>query len=696
MAVLEKIRVKMGAFITIIIALALLSFIIDPSTLESTLSMFSSKYDVGEIDGKSVTYQDYQNKVDYFTRIYEMSSGGVMNDQAQDMINNSAWQDEIVERVYIPATENAGLRLGSEELLDMSQGVDISPVLANEASFRDENGAFDKQRVVDFVRAVSQDQSGQLQLYWSYLEDNMSKDRLFTKYLSLLEKSAVVNPLELSRAIAENNTTYSVDFVVNPIGFGQDTTIKVSNEEVRAYYEEHKHLYRQIESKDIDYVVYEVVPSAEDLELTYNNMEKVYPEFTTTKNMKTFLARNSDQPFTGYYYSEQELETMPSQIAEFATKAKVSESLPVFQDENTYYAARLMDVKSLPDSIFVKHILLPASEEATADSLLTVLKRGGDFTELAREYSIDQNPNVEQPGDLGWMTQLYTIPGFESLFMADRNEVLKLTTSYGIHLVKYTERTRPYEKYQVAVLVKEAVAGKQTYADFYAKANDFATQCGADATKFDEVAKSLNVPVYPALRVPASAKTISNSYANTKEVLRWMNENEAGSVSNIIAVDNRYFFIVAIRGEHHAGVATYNEVAMQLKEIIALEKRGAKLAEQTKERVGDAATLSQVAERLNLSVSHRDGVVFSSLTSQQLEPKFIGAIAAANEGELVGPVTGEIGVYYFTITGKEIGAFYTEDDARARKTRELQYINQVLPAVMAEDANVVDTRYKFY
>ena len=107
MAVLEKIRVKMGAFITIIIALALLSFIIEPSTLESTLSMFSSKYDVGEIDGKSVTYQDYQNKVDYFTRIYEMSSGGVMNDQAQDMINNSAWQDEIVERVYIPAAENA-------------------------------------------------------------------------------------------------------------------------------------------------------------------------------------------------------------------------------------------------------------------------------------------------------------------------------------------------------------------------------------------------------------------------------------------------------------------------------------------------------------------------------------------------------------------------------------------------------------
>jgi hypothetical protein len=60
MAVLEKIRVKMGAFITIVIALALLSFIIDPSTLQSAMSMFSSKYDVGSINGKSISYQDYQ------------------------------------------------------------------------------------------------------------------------------------------------------------------------------------------------------------------------------------------------------------------------------------------------------------------------------------------------------------------------------------------------------------------------------------------------------------------------------------------------------------------------------------------------------------------------------------------------------------------------------------------------------------
>ena len=272
MAVLEKIRVKMGAFITVIIAVALLSFIIDPSTLESTLSMFSSKYDVGEINGEAVSYQDYQKKVDYFTQIYQMTNGSATNDQVQDMINNSAWQNEIADRVIMPAIENAGLRLGEDELFDLSQGNNISPILANEPSFLDENGNFSKAKVAEFVQAIAQDQSGQLQMYWGYLEDNMVKDQLMTKYISLLEKSNVVTPVELNRAIAENNTTYNVDFVVKPYVFAVDSTITVTNQEIKAYYDANKHNYKQQASKDIEYVVYEVLPSAEDIELAENDI----------------------------------------------------------------------------------------------------------------------------------------------------------------------------------------------------------------------------------------------------------------------------------------------------------------------------------------------------------------------------------------------------------------------------------------
>ncbi len=695
MAVLEKIRVKMGAFITVIIALALLSFIVDPSTLESTLSMFSSKYDVGEINGESVSYQDYQKKVDYFTQIHQLTNGGASNDQTQEMIYDAAWQDEIAERVILPAIADAGLTLGDDEMYDMTQGNNISPVIANDMSFCDENGQFDKARLAAFVQNISQDASGQLAAYWQYLEDNMRTDQLLTKYVSLLEKSNIVNPVDLNKAIANNNTTYNIDFVVKPVGFGIDSTIVVTDSEIKSFYEAHKHLYNQSASKDIEYVVYEVVPSAKDLEYAQNAINGVYPEFTTTDNIKNFMARNSDQPFNPFYFKQEELNRVSSTIADFAKDAKVGDLLEPYQDDNMYVAARIMDKRQMPDSVFVKHILLQGKDADKADSLLNVVKKGGNFAQLAEQFSADQNPNVAEAGDLGWMTQQQMIPGFESVMTMSKNGVAKLTTTYGTHIVKVTDVTKAQPKIQLAILVKEAVASDETTANYYAQANNLASKCEGDIEKFNAAVKEMNLTSYPAMRILPSAKTIAN-YDKAREVVRWINENNVGSVSSIIPINNQYFFVVAITGAHEEGTISLAEMAGQIKQELTFEKRAEKVAAETKELVNGLTDIEAVAEKLGTSVSNRSGVAFSSLTSQQLDPKFIGAVSTANEGELVGPVVGDMGVYYFVVKGKEVGAFYTEDDARQRKAQEFTFMSRMLPAIMAEGAGVVDQRYKFF
>ena len=189
MAVLEKIRVKMGLFITVVIALALLSFIIDPSTLQSTLSMFSSKYDVGEINGEGISYQDFQKRVEYFTNIYQITNGNAnSSEETQQALNNAAWQNEISQNVLVPTAEKAGLRVGDDELFDLSQGSAISPVIEAEAAFKGENGEFSKERVVEFVKAINQDNTGKLAMYWDYLENNMKIDQMLTKSLSSLKE----------------------------------------------------------------------------------------------------------------------------------------------------------------------------------------------------------------------------------------------------------------------------------------------------------------------------------------------------------------------------------------------------------------------------------------------------------------------------------------------------------------------------
>ena len=695
MAVLEKIRVRMGAFITVLIAVALLSFVIDPTTLQSAMSMFSSKYDVGEIAGEGISYQEYQQKVDHFTQVYQMTSGSTSSDeQTQELINNTAWQNEVTERVLIPAIEKAGVTLGAEEPYDLTQGTNISPVLMQDASFVDENGQFSRTRVAQFVQAISQDQSGQLGMYWNYLEDNIVKSQKVEKYLSLLQHSMYMNPVELNRAIAENNVSYNVDFVVQPFGFSMDSTITVTDAEAKKYYEENKAVFEQTESRDLEYAVFEVVPSQADIDATAAEVEKIYAEFVAAENMKNFLARNSDQPFNGYYYKEGDLATIASELEEFASKAKVGETLAPFQVENTFIAAKVVDAAQMPDSVFVKHILLQGADEAKADSLLAVAKKG-NFAELAAQYSADKNPNVAEAGDLGWMTQQYMIPGMESVLKAKKGDVFTVKTSYGTHIVKVTDATKAMKKMQVALLVKEAVASKATYSEFYAQANELASKAEGDLAKFNEVAKEMGVSVYPAMRVAPAAKTLAN-YQHTKEITRWANENKPGTVSPIITVDNKYFFVVGLKAIHAEGYAPYAEVAPTIKNYLSIVKKGEKVAAQTKEQIAGAATIEEVAEKLNTTVSNQSGIAFSSLTSQQLDPKFIGAVASAQEGVLSGPVVGEIGVYYFVVKGKETGAFYTEDDAKAKNQQIFASVQNVVPMILAEQAEVKDQRYKFY
>ena len=171
MAVLEKIRVKLGILITVLIAVALLSFIIDPGTLETTLSYFSSKYDVGKIDGKKVRYNDFQKEVDYFTNIYTLTTGSQsVSEEAMQAINESAWQYLITEQYVIPQMRKAGLTVGDDEILDMSRGKEISPVLSSDPVFLDASGNFSRERLMDFIHAIPGDASGNLAAYWNFLQ----------------------------------------------------------------------------------------------------------------------------------------------------------------------------------------------------------------------------------------------------------------------------------------------------------------------------------------------------------------------------------------------------------------------------------------------------------------------------------------------------------------------------------------------
>ena len=697
MALLEKIRVKLGVFISVVIALALLSFIIDPGTLQSVSATMSSKYDVGEIAGKSVSYNEFQKEVEDFTTINEMLTGSaVHSEQQQEMIRNSVWQSMLDKYMFYHNAKAAGLNVGDAELLNLTTGDMVSPVIAQ--IFRDESGNFSLEALKQFTQSVESDPSGNMLNLWNYLQTTVYTQQLYTKYGSLFTQSDYTNPLMLTKEMEWNNNTTDVEFVMVPFVYAQDSTITVSDSEIRAYYKSHRHLYEQPASRDIEYVVFQVEPSEKDIEESTSQADELHSEFVSTDNVKNFLLRNSDRQYSEYWYRSGELNTISSDVNSFVfgKDGETGKASPLFRNGNTFYAARVMASAAVPDSVYVRHILLQGEDEALADSLVTVLRKGTDsFSNVAAKYSADQNTNVPERGDIGWMTQTYMIPGMESVMTARTGEIFTLDTDYGKHIVEVTQRTEPLNKKQVAVFEKEILPSNATYNDFYSKANVLATKAAGKYEDFKAAVSEEGLYAHPVNRMLESSSRLG-SIDDTKEVTRWVFEAKKGQASNVITVNKDYFFVVAVKDIHKEGYATVQEMASSIRNILYNQKVGEKKTAEVAEKIAGLGSMQAIAEALGTTVSTSDNVTFASLTSQGLDPKFIGAISVAEPGTINGPLTGNIGVYVYKVTAHDTGAFFTEDDAKTRDAQMAQYSSQMLLPVMMQDADVKDNRARFY
>lgn len=694
MAVLQKMR-GWGIVLSILVAIPLLLFIIDPSQIMQTVQSVSSRNDVGKINGKSISYMDFQQDVDKYQTITEILTGNSANEEAQKQARDAAWQSLVDKYLFLENASKAGIVVGKDEILDLTVGENVSPLLANNGLFYDENGEFSADRVRDFVQMIGDGSvDSRYSTYWDYLQTSVKTAKFYEKYNALFTASSFENALSLRNAIQGNNETADVDYVMVPLSFVTDTTVVVSDKEIKDFYKNHKDFYRQQASREIEYAVFEVVPSADDIARESASFVKLYDEFASASNVRSFLQRNSDRQWSDYFYKVGELNTVNRDVESFVAANGVGAVSPVIQDGNTFYAAKVVEQASLPDSVYVRHILFQGADAAhMADSLMGVLKKN-DFQTLAMVYSADKGSAADgQTGNIGWMTQSYMIPGFESVISAKVGVPFILNTQYGTHIVEVTKATKPVVKKKVAIFEKEALASKETFNTFYNKANRLATIAAGKGENYKAACDSVGAYSHP-MTIRESTDTYG-TISHAKEVTRWAFDNKPGKVSQIITVDNNYFFVVAVKEAHKEGFAEIREVAPAIKNQLYAEKYAEKRQKEVAEEIAGLETLGEVAEKLGATVSSQSGVAFAAM-SRSLDPKFIGAIAAAKEGVLSGPVAGSYGVYVFQVTGRDTGAYYTEDDAKTYNGQLTSYEAQMILPVMMDDADVKDNRARFF
>ena len=654
MAVLETIRVKFGILISVLIAVALLSFIVDFGTIQS-LSSTSSKYDVGEIDGKSISYTDFQAEIEKITAISEMNGNPVQGDEALAMVRQQAWQQFINDYLFIPSAKAAGFNVGEEEMYQLLSGEMLSGFLMQ--MFQ---GQLNKELLVEIEAQVEADETGRMRLFWDNLLETVYTDQFYTKYQSLFAKSSFNNALAVAEQVKDNNTTFDVEFVVVPFGFTQDSTIVVSDKEIKDYYTAHKDNFKQIASRDIEYIVIDIVPSADDVTAANNAIAAVYDEFVAAENMKTFLLSKSERQLEKRWYKAGELNTLSSEVEAFVNSAKVGDVSPIFQNGNSFYAVKVMESAQVPEQVQVKYT--QAGVEGAAEALAAAEPQ--------------------------WISQM---DGFEDLMTTAKGQQITIN---GM-LFEVVDTKDVVLKKRVAILEKTAQPSDATRSACYAKANSVASKAGGKFEGFKKAVEEDGLYAHPYNRMPESASRLG-SVEHTKEVTRWAFEAKVGQVSGIISIDNKYYVVAALKGIHKEGYTPVEEVSARIQPVLYQEKAAAKKTAEVAEKINGLTDLAAVAEALGTTVSTKEDVTFASFTSAGLDNKFIGAASVAEVGALNGPLQGNTGVYVYVVTDRSEGAFFTEDDAALREQQMSYASMQMLLPVMMDAAEVKDNTARFY
>ncbi|MBP5302567.1 MAG: SurA N-terminal domain-containing protein, partial [Bacteroidales bacterium] len=240
MAALETIRQKFGIGATIIIAFGLLLFLVNPADIMQTIQNASSKYDVGKIGKNSISYTEFDQEVKQLGSVSEMMTGQSASSEAQQtQLRDATWRTLVEDNLFIPNAQAAGINVGHDEIVALMNGENVSPVLSTNPIFQ-EDGAFSHDRLVDFLQQMESDDSGRMSTIWNYLQKSVKTVQYYNKYNALFTAGAFSNALQTARLIEDNNTSADVRFVMSPLGYTKDTTVVVSDAEIKDYYNKHK------------------------------------------------------------------------------------------------------------------------------------------------------------------------------------------------------------------------------------------------------------------------------------------------------------------------------------------------------------------------------------------------------------------------------------------------------------------------
>ena len=646
MAAIEKIRRRSGLLIAII-GIALLAFVLQ--------DLFQSQGgntgpSVAVVDGEKITVRDYEEAK-------EVNVGGRNNltsDQTYE-ISNSTLEQMIKDNIMNKEYEAAGFGVTTDELMDQLTGE--NPHQWAVQNFGDGNGKVDKQRVNDYLQNLSS-MPAEYYNQWVEIEKYLKKDRLEQKFNNLVKASYFL-PTALAKKYYENrNMKASADVVALRYSTIPDSTVTITDADKKAFYDENKSRYDMIESRDIEYVVFDVVPSLEDRQAALKQVQDLKPQFEASEDPIAFVndSYNSSKRYDSTWMGSNDVPEVIEK-AVFENGNGVGYVYGPYEDEGAFNLVRIVEMENRPDSLRASHILIAYNgalrstdtvttkeeAEAKANELLAQLKAAKNndelFASLASEYNTDATK--DKGGDLDWFTDGTMVDAFNQYALNNPVGSLGVVeTPFGYHVVKVTGKTEPKPKVRLAYVQQEITVSEKTRLNIYAEANKFVTE-NRTYDQFNKTIEEQGLTKRTKEGMNKSTYQIPG-LENPREIVRWaFNEKtNKGDISDkIFELDNKQLVVAALTGVIHEGEAPMDGVIERSKYQLLNKKKGEMAVDKMKACGND---INRMVSELGAESTTVSDVNIESrvLGNFGVEADIVGKILGMKEGEEVGPVAG--------------------------------------------------------
>ena len=712
MATLQTIRSK-GPLLVIVIGLALFAFIAGDAW--KILQPHQGKQDVGEVNGKTLSAQEYQQMVDELSEVIKLTNGlNSLNEDQLTNIKDQVWNTYVTNEVIANEAKKLGLQVTKAELQAVINA-GSHPLLMQTPFRNPQTGAFDKDMLkkflVDYANLDANKMPAQYVEYyqkmgnfWNFIEKTLSETLLAEKYQNLIGKSLISNPIAAEDAF--NARTEQTDMLLAAVPYSSinDSTITVSKEEIKKLYDSKKESFKQpVETRNIKYVDVRVVPSDADRKAVQEEVTEYTNQLiSTTKDYVSFV--RSTGSTIAYSDIPVSKSALPNDVASRLDSTSVNEVYGPYynQTDDSYNAFKIVAKVSAPDSIQFRQIQVYAdTDEKTtelADSIYNALKAGADFAEVAKKYA--QTGEATWINARGWEGTTVDADNatlINALIEQPVSEISNLKIGQSNIILQVMNKKQMQDKYKVAIVKCPVEFSKETYNDTYNKFSQFVAQ-STTIEALEKNAEENGYTVLPRMNFRSDEHYVGG-VKSTREALKWVFDAKEGEVSPLYECgENDHLMVVALETINPAGYTNINQVSDMLRSEIIRDKKAEKIMAEMK-GFNTLAQVKGMKDAVNDSVKH---VTFSApayISVTRTSEPVISAVASKTAVNATSaPIKGNAGVYMIQVYNKNKNAETL--DSKTEQATLVNMISRYAPQQciyeLREKNEIVDKRYLFF